>query len=562
MQQIGTLDVSSDGFTATLTGSYLIDASDPVSSIFVGDYPCSNLTQLGPNSVSCSLPVSVSAAGVPRHLAGYTSAGTINSTGASYTFPLVLGGLSTASGSVAGGTIVRINGSGFSVTNTSQNIVFLGPASLGPTIATSAYVSSVQATSRGSVLTVVMPPAPAVFTGPASAAYDLNVWVQAPGAASPLRAVLRVAYTFVTALTPVISIASPLSGPPGTTIVISGRGFASTAEDIAATTVTIGGSPCNVVTWQSSNSSIECVSAGVPAGSFPILVYVPGAGLAMQAPSGKSMYTSTLTATSLSRTVVGYGGGVSLTIDGAGFAAIVAAAGSPTIGAQAVTICNSPCTVTAATPKRITCTTGPLTTQAALAQSNIWQAAALSPASGSLSPLLETLFDGDVGTGTSSCSTVLDLGPTTLGIVSEVWFFPTYLGANRLAYATFSGSNDASTWTTMATAPPNPHSGWNNLVIFDEFAPGFNFSRVTAYRYLRMKFATASCSFQELAWVGYSVAKVPLGTCPVYVTVTGPSEPRAVLASITPALATAAPPTTTVQLPQTVLYSLSGASCI
>ena len=383
--------------------------------------------------------------------------------------------------------------------------------------------------------------------------------MQASGAASPRRAVLRAAYTFVAALTPVMSGAAPLSGPAGTTLVISGSGFASTAASIAATSVTIGGSPCDVVPAQSAATRITCILSAVPAGSHAILAYIPGAGMAQQAPNNRTLFTSSLTATAMSRSIVGLGGGVPITITGSGFFWSGALTALPTVGSQTVTICNAPCAVTAVTPKSLTCIVGPLATQAALAQSNVWQASALSPGANTLAPLLKTVFDGDVGTGTSSCSTVVDLGPTSLGIVTQVLFFPTWQKASYFAYATFAGSIDGSTWTNLAVAPPSPHSGWNVLTVLQDGAPGFSFSRVTAYRYLRMKFATTACSFQELSWKGYSVAAVPSGTCPVYVSLTGPSEPRAVLARITPALATASPPTTTVQLPQTVLYSLSGA---
>lgn len=561
--QIGSISVSGDRRTATLSGKLLQNASDSNSAaIFVGDAPCKNVVLAGVNSVSCALPIGTAVAGVLASVTGYTVLGTINATGVSYTPPLVLTSLSVTNGSAAGGTLVIITGSGFSVGNASENRVFVGSASLGPLVNTSAFVMNATSTQFGATLAIVMPPAPAsIFRGGnvSSAAVDISVWVQTTGSSAIARATLVAAFSYSTLLTPAITSAFPLTGSAGTLLSISGRGLGG-ATGSAAPVVTVGGSPCAVDIASSNATFVSCVFTNPPSGSFPILVDVPGYGLATQAPGGQSMFTSTLVVTSLSRYVFGLGGGTPLTIFGSGF--IVSpgsASGSPVYGVQSVTICNVPCAVTAATSTSLTCMTGPLVTQAAIAENNVWQATVLSPAVAALSPLLVTAFDGDVGTGSSACTATIDLGATTRGIVTEVFFFPTLGRANNLAGATFAGSVDAAAWTVLAIAPAAPHSGWNSITLLDDVAPDFNFSQAPSYRFLRMTFAAgvSSCSFQELAWIGYAVAVVPpTGDCPVYVAITGPSEPRAVLAGITPALASGPPATVTVQLSQSVQYSL------
>jgi len=322
------------------------------------------------------------------------------------------------------------------------------------------------------------------------------------------------------------------------TLSIWGSGFANTTAGVNATTVTIGGSPCAIIAG--SAFSINCTLAGTPAGTYPILVNVPGVGLAAQATNGASSITTTLNVTSLSRSEIGLGGGTTLTLGGTGFIAppypLLA---SSTYGAQSVTICNSPCSIVNVTATSITCTTGPIITKEALAQRNVWKAVTLAPAVGTMAPAITNGFDGDVATALLTCSVQIDLGPTTLGIVTEVSFFPTYRAVRNMAGAVFAGSVDGVAWTTLAVASSSPNEGWNSIVVIDEYASVANFANATGYRYLRMNLVTGACSLQEVVFTGYSIANVPAGgSCPVYVAVTGPSEPRAVLASITPALAT------------------------
>lgn len=562
--QVSSFSVSGDRRTATLTGRRLQNASDPASAaIYVGGAPCGSVTQVGPTVITCTLPVGTSIAGVSASVSGYTYLGTINATGVTYTPPLILTGISVTNGSAAGGMVVFVTGSGFSVANSSENRVFVGPASTGPRVNSSAYVVNVSTTQFGATLAVVMPPAPVgSFRGNISrVTVDITVWVQTTGSTVVARATLSAAFTYTAALTPAILAATPLTGASGTVLTISGRGF-SGLSGTALPTVTVGGSPCTVDELSSNATVVVCTLASPPAGSHPIFVNVPSSGLASQASGGQSTFTSALVVSSLSRITYGLGGGAPLTLFGTGFVVAPSSAmGGPTFGTQSVTICNAPCSITAATPTSLTCTMGPLITQAAITTNNVWQPTVLTPVASALTPLIAPAFDGDVGTGTQACTATIDLGLTTRGIVTEVAFFPTLGRDGNLASANFAGSNDASVWTVLATAPAVPHAGWNSLAVQDDSALGFNATQAPAYRYLRMSLAAGltSCGFQELTWLGYAVAATSTsGNCPIYVSITGPSEPRAVLAGITPALATSSPPTVTVQLSQSVQYSLDG----
>lgn len=576
---ITSFNVSDDGLNISLTGALLV-ASDPVTRIFVGGSLCTGLTQVSLSTVSCSLPVGIVPAGLASAIAGYTSQGTINTT-LKYTFPLVVNAFS-ASGSAAGGTAITIQGRGFDTRNLSSNVVYLSSPGNPPSLTSallsySAYITNATASQTEATLTFLTPPVPAAFGGASSVAYDINVAVSQyvstnvinggnPNALNTITtkhtatASVAAAFTYLASLTPSISGIYPRSGPPGTTLVIYGTGFANTTSDVASSTVTIAGESCAIAVALSNATAVVCVIGSVPAGVYPVLVTVPGAGLATQAPSGLSDFAASAVVTSVSRSVVGLGGGLSITLTGAGFASAPSTA--LTLGQQAVTVCNSPCTVTSATPTSLTCTTGPLVTQAAVSDLRIWQASALQPAAGTVSPSLEKAVDGDVGTSLYLCAPVIDLGPTTRGIVTRVSFFPTFRLTSNLASAVFAGSNDQVSWTTLARAPSTPSEGWNSIAILDEFAfssAAVNYSAATPYRYLRMQIVSGNCWFQELQWTGYAVAALPPASdeCPIYLTVAGPSEPRAILASITPSLASSPPPTLAVTLNQTLSYSLA-----
>ena len=75
-------------------------------------------------------------------------------------------------------------------------------------------------------------------------------------------------------------------------------------------------------------------------------------------------------------------------------------------------------------------------------------------------------------------------------------FFPNMAWSwvnKMILYATFEGSNDMSSWNTLATAIQTVHSGWNVILSKSQ----------TPYRYLRFKHnATSKCQLAEFEVYG------------------------------------------------------------
>ena len=80
--------------------------------------------------------------------------------------------------------------------------------------------------------------------------------------------------------------------------------------------------------------------------------------------------------------------------------------------------------------------------------------------------------------------------------VDRIRFFPNLAWDwvnKKILYATFEGSNDMSSWTTLATLIQTIHTGWNVVRSVDQ----------TPFRYIRFKHnATSRCNLAEFQIFG------------------------------------------------------------
>jgi hypothetical protein len=109
-------------------------------------------------------------------------------------------------------------------------------------------------------------------------------------------------------------------------------------------------------------------------------------------------------------------------------------------------------------------------------------------------------FDGSTSTFYGSTNSVcwigVDFGSALKASVSRIRFFPDMSWtntANMILNSNFQGSNDLSTWTTLATTDQTIHSGWNTLAS----------SSATAFRYVRFAHTSVSqCNIAEIQLYG------------------------------------------------------------
>jgi hypothetical protein len=252
----GTLDVAATtGFTpsgtlhvATSTGTAVVAYTGTTSTSFTGASLTSgsagllstggDVTQLtGGTSPAVAADGSSISLTTPAHPAGtvdvvvenpggatVTDAGayTFNAAAAPTVTQVIVGACTSAcSGSSLGNTTVTIKGTGF-VSGTTAS--FGGVAA-----ASSAFLNGTTLTART----------------PAEPAGTVDVSVQLPDGQM---ATLSSSYTFTAAAGPTISTVTPMTGPAGTEIVITGTGFANTnggaTNAAAAAIVSVGAAPC------------------------------------------------------------------------------------------------------------------------------------------------------------------------------------------------------------------------------------------------------------------------------------------------------------------------------
>ncbi|KAJ8026005.1 Fibrocystin-L [Holothuria leucospilota] len=119
-----------------------------------------------------------------------------------------------------------------------------------------------------------------------------------------------VSYSTSNAVTPVINSVTPSSGETGDSITIGGLRFTTVTSDLE---VTIDGVPCMVTSAE--EEAIECTVGKHSAGTFKIDMYEDGIGYAVN----YDVYFNYTLSAFTSAVECGFGGGITLAINGSGF---------------------------------------------------------------------------------------------------------------------------------------------------------------------------------------------------------------------------------------------------
>ena len=174
----------------------------------------------------------------------------------------VISSVSPTDGSLAGRTMVTIEGNGFVS---------------GDTLVKIDGKDCVVKTVNLSSLTCETPP---------HAAGDVNIVVTSNSKSYPSQS-----FSYTDAVTPKVTSITPTEGYVGDTITITGSGF-SDSDNV----VTMGGVACNISS--SSTTKIQCAVGKQLAGQYDVVVMVPVKGAA----SSTSQFTYKMTVTSISPT--------------------------------------------------------------------------------------------------------------------------------------------------------------------------------------------------------------------------------------------------------------------
>jgi hypothetical protein len=230
------------GTSITITGTNFVDT--PAPTVTIDGTACANIVVTGTTQIDCDTPVGTSGA---KNVV-VTTYGTLTATdagGFTYDPPPTVTSVDIPSGPKAGGTVITITGSDF--VNAPSSIT-VGGIACGTIVFNS--TTSVTCTTGG--------------TGPTGSVSDIVV--TNPDGQSGTGTGL---YTYLEP--PTLSSISPTEGPAtgGTTITLTGTDF------ISGATVTIGGSACTPVTFNSA-TEMTCPSP-VLAGtaSFTVVVTNP-----------------------------------------------------------------------------------------------------------------------------------------------------------------------------------------------------------------------------------------------------------------------------------------------
>ena len=275
---------------------------------------------------------------------GYYSLYVLTSTGysASVAFEArVLMSVSPSDGSLAGGTVITIQGGLFS-TNTSETTVFLGDQGVVCPILT-ATDTEITCKTKASLS--------------AYAETDLSVHLNTTGLMAVEEAECAsgsvCTFAFKSSVTPTITDLNDTTVPQGGALLITGTNFDSRNPTGTDPVATVNGVNCTVLSPSATSIVIQLPTSITATSSANILIYVAGRGY----DSGLNTIrvTAELIVSSVMPQQINPNGGTKLTITGSGFPASLAAAESDDLVVVAGSV---NCTLQNVTSTQIVCITG------------------------------------------------------------------------------------------------------------------------------------------------------------------------------------------------------------
>ena len=538
------------GTTLTISGSGF--SNHNISIVLIGHDSCPVLSSSG-TQIVCTVPAHTAYNAPVQVLfsdVGYAEGSLV------FAQLLFIDHISVTSGSYAGGTYSTLYGNGFSPV-LSDNALMIGNQ---PAIIVAASYSELTFITPAPTFTSSSTPNTVDMqlnvTGYYYANYnypDLTVYSAYPILGNTNPPIVTVSTTSLTGnslgqqpttatsatfeydstLTPSLTAVSPNSGPAGTLLTITGSGFGAA---VGNSTVWIADLPCPATTW--SDTAIVCTLGDVPAGTYPVDVYISNQGLAYvasMAAAKAASFTASLSVTATSELTGGFGGGTLLTITGSGF--------STNTSANMVSMCNTQCSVTSASYTQLTCLTETLATLdriRALGPTSI--VTAMETPIGNMgasitAAQLALAFDMNEQTTVTStvsgtCWLGMDMGAGSALAITEFRWFAPYTHASTANGGTFQGSNDMMSWATLASIS-NAMEAWNEITVVDTSQPTVNVT--SAYRYVRYYAPPGGvCTMAELQFIGYMVSNITTSlpatgftdsaACPVSLTIEQPDQ--------------------------------------
>ncbi|XP_075128051.1 fibrocystin-L-like [Leptodactylus fuscus] len=279
-------DVSGDNRILVINGAGFSNSTgNDTTYVTIGNYSCTILA-LTDKEIRCQVqketagtyPISVY---IAKHGLAVS-----NGKNFTFTYPITISSITPSSGSLAGGTLVTILGSGFS-TDSTVKLKGSGCAVV--------FANLTVITCRTSA-------------GPEGFA---DVFVFTNG----LNETLKNAFNFTSYLAPTITGISPSTSSVlgNTTLTISGNNFQSQS---AGNAVILGNQPCEVLDW--TPSGITCLLPALPPGKYNVLVQVGNWGFAISR-NNKASVEYILEVNSISPQYGSLYGGSRVTLTGAGF---------------------------------------------------------------------------------------------------------------------------------------------------------------------------------------------------------------------------------------------------
>jgi len=352
------------GDQLNITGSGLVDAGvsvgssiNDVSIWFGGVVPCTMINYVnnngGEQQLECTVGVAESgfyhvdvlvegkgfAAVSPSPLQFGPNRNSSYPTNVMSPYPIVfiaamVTSINPNTGSLAGGTRVSIHGNGFSNVVRRNSVNMRGSPCI---ITSSSYTTITCITSSSSQERTVS------LSGGAVTVNDF------PASTS-------VVYSYANMVTPAITgtnVADDNTTQEDDWLVITGDRFTA---DVTMVTVTIltgndTGVDCNVT--MATINMINCTLPGLPAGDYDVLVHVTGMGYALPSPSNVNTVRYSASINSIMPNIIGFGGGVNISLFGVGFPLYVD-------GGATVTICGVSCDLLTTNLTHIACHLGRL----------------------------------------------------------------------------------------------------------------------------------------------------------------------------------------------------------
>lgn len=339
------------GQTITLTGMHF-DAAGFAVTVGGNDWGCSVVSA---TTATCVVPASASAG---TYTVAATADATVGAVAVARDSEMVevaatLTGVAGGPLSLAGGTSVQLQGSGFGTSTSAVRVNFDNGNTRFACAVTAVTATQITCAARALPAAIF----PQFISDAVELTFRVDVSVNSHSAVTDDCDSNTNHITYAGAATPVVTSIQLYDGgdapiemlDEGSTVVVMGSGFSATASD---NELLIGGAgsdgvPCTSTAAHADGSGFNCTTSAGPGGRHEVRVTVDGSGVGVVQDEQHKHLAQAVVATGVTPAVGSLGGGTSLTITGRGLAARGV---SVRVGARE-------CRVSSASATSITCRT-------------------------------------------------------------------------------------------------------------------------------------------------------------------------------------------------------------